>query len=106
MMMDFVYSLLNFLKSACICIATMAIIYIVVLYLNQDKMIYATAVNGLQYTEENPAPYKHPGQLGLNYKEVKVLTKDGNTLYGWIVYVSESVKQPTIIYFHENAGSK
>lgn len=106
MVIEFVYSTFNFLKSAVFFMFIIGIIYILVLYLNQDKMIYATAVNGMQYTEENPDPYKNPGQVGLNYKEIKVLTKDGYYLYGWLVYVSENVKQPTIIYFHENAGSK
>ena len=51
-------------------------------------------------------PYKSPLQLGLRYKEVKVKTNDNFTLYGWLVYLEENKKNRTLLYFHENAGSK
>jgi len=39
----------------------------------------------------------------MNYKEVRILTKDNLKLYGW--FIIKDRKSPTIIYFHENAGN-
>ena len=69
-------------------------------------MIFPTSINGMQYPEQNPDPYKSPLQLGLKYKEVRTKTKDNIKLAGWLVYKEENLKLPTLLYFHENAGSK
>jgi hypothetical protein len=55
----------------------------------------------------NPEGYQSPDQLGMFYKEVWILTKDNIKLYGWFIYheAYENKSYPTIIYFHENAGS-
>ena len=45
-------------------------------------------------------------KIVLRYKEVKVKTNDNFTLYGWLVYLEENKKNRTLLYFHENAGSK
>ena len=39
-------------------------------------------------------------------KEVKTKTFDNLNLVGWLVYGVENVKNKTLLYFHENAGSK
>jgi hypothetical protein len=58
----------------------------------------------------NPRGLQNPSQSDMNYKEVRITSKDGVKLYGWFIYHEEdpveSQKRPTIIYFHENAGSK
>jgi pimeloyl-ACP methyl ester carboxylesterase len=42
-------------------------------------------------------------ERGMNYKEVRITTNDGIKLYGW--FIIKDNKNPTIIYFHENAGN-
>jgi hypothetical protein len=42
----------------------------------------------------------------LRYKEVKTKTLDNINLVGWLVYKEENTKRRTLLYFHENAGSK
>ena len=39
----------------------------------------------------------------MNYKEVRIPTKDKLKLYGW--FIIKDRNSPTIIYFHENAGN-
>ena len=99
-------SIFSFFRSAFWLIIVLFIIFIVMMYMNQDNLIFPTAVNGLRYPEDNPDPWKSPLQLGLNYKEISTRTKDNIRLVGWLVYQQENVKSRTLLYFHENAGSK
>lgn len=85
------------------------IIYVgvcILMYTKQDKLIFPTVVNEMKYPEDNPDPMKSPAQLNLKFKEVKTKTKDGLTLVGWFVYIEEDKPNRTMLYFHENAGSK
>ena len=79
---------------------------IIFLYFKQENMIFPTSINGMKYPEDNPDPYKSPLQLGLKYKEIKTITPDNIKLVGWLVYMEENKKNRTLLYFHENAGSK
>ena len=40
------------------------------------------------------------------YDDLKIKTKDNIYLHGWFIKQNDSTLRPTIIYFHENAGSK
>lgn len=40
------------------------------------------------------------------YEDLKITTKDKLILHGWLVRQPNSTIRPTIIYLHENAGSK
>ncbi len=75
------------------------------MYLKQDELIYPTVVNGFKIPEDNPDPFKSPTQFNLKYKEIKVRTIDNVTLFGWLVYKKDTPNK-TLLYFHENAGSK
>ena len=99
-------SIFSFFRSAFWLFLVLFILFAVMMYMNQDNLIFPTAVNGLKYPEDNPDPWKSPLQLGLNYKEVSTRTKDNLKLVGWLVYQQENVKSRTLLYFHENAGSK
>ena len=99
-------SILNFLRSGFWGILVIFIAFVIMMYLNQDNLVFPTIVNGLKYPEDNPDGWKSPLQLGLKYKEVKTKTKDNIKLVGWLVYQEENVKTKTLLYFHENAGSK
>jgi hypothetical protein len=84
----------------------LVIVFSLYLYFNQENMIFPTSINGMKYPEDNPDPYKSPIQLGLRYKDIRAITSDGIKLAGWLVYREEKKKQRTLLYFHENAGSK
>lgn len=92
-------------KTVCV-IASLFLLFALVMYLNQNSLIFPTSVNGMKYPEDNPDPYKSPLQLGLDYQEVSTTTSDGVKLVGWLVYKSDTPPRPTMLYFHENAGSK
>ncbi len=42
----------------------------------------------------------------MEYEDLKILTKDKINLHGWFIKQIDSKNRPTIVYFHENAGSK
>lgn len=99
-------SIFTFLRQIFWLILILFIFFTVYMYLNQENMIFPTSINGMKYPEDNPDPYKSPLQLGLKYKEVKTKTSDDVKLVGWLVYIEDIIKMPTLLYFHENAGSK
>ena len=99
-------SIFNFLSQMFWMGLVLVIVFSLYLYFNQENMIFPTSINGMKYPEDNPYPYKSPIQLGLNYKEVKTKTSDNIKLVGWLVYKEENIKKRTLLYFHENAGSK
>ena len=103
--MDF-SSIFDFFRQAFWIIFVLALMLTLYLYFNQENMIFPTSINGMKYPHDNPDPYKNPLQLGLKYKEVKTKTKDNINLVGWLVYGEEYTKNKTLLYFHENAGSK
>ncbi len=53
--------------------------------------------------KDNPAGYRSPSEYNMNYRDIYVKTEDNIKLHGWFVWNNKSA--PTIIYFHENAGS-
>ena len=55
--------------------------------------------------DENPEGYQNPSQQGMEYEDLNITTKDKVHLHGWFIKQSNSKVRPTIIYFHENAGS-
>ena len=99
-------SIWNFIHQIFWIALVLFIIFTVYLYFNQENLLFPTTINGMKYPEDNPDPYKSPLQLGLKYKEIKTKTKDNLILYGWLVYLEENNKNRTLLYFHENAGSK
>ena len=99
-------SIFNFINQMFWIGLILVLIFTVYMYFNQENMIFPTSLNGMKYPEDNPDPYKSPIQLGLKYKEVKTKTFDNLNLVGWLVYGVENVKNKTLLYFHENAGSK
>ena len=63
-------------------------------------------VHGLAKSpSENPVGYRNPGEMNIQYKTVEIETADKIKLRGWLCLNSDAVSIPTIIYFHENAGS-
>lgn len=57
-------------------------------------------------SNENPFGYQNPQQQNMQYENLKITTNDKINLHGWFIKQADHLKRPTIIYFHENAGSK
>lgn len=55
---------------------------------------------------ENPDGFQNPSQQNMEYEDLNILTKDNINLHGWFVKQEDSRNRPTVVYFHENAGSK
>ena len=98
-------SLFTFCKQGFIIIFILFLIFAIYMYFNQNNIIYVPEINGFVLPEDNPVPYQNPSQLKIPYKEVEIITKDKLRLYGWLTH-QESTPCRTMIYFHENAGSK
>lgn len=56
--------------------------------------------------KQNPYGYQDPSQQDMPYEELNITTSDKVKLHGWLIKQADCKNSPTIIYFHENAGSK
>lgn len=97
--------LFGLVKNSGFIIVCLFIAFIVYMYINQNRIIYPTELNGMKVPNDNPYPYRSPDDMGLDYKNVIITTKDKLNLHGWLVFSDSNFKK-TLIYFHENAGSK
>jgi fermentation-respiration switch protein FrsA (DUF1100 family) len=66
------------------------------LYLLQDKMVFLANMPGRALTAS-------PGDMGLEYENVSLLTSDGESLHGW--YVPAVNRRGVLLFFHGNAGN-
>jgi dienelactone hydrolase len=41
----------------------------------------------------------------LDYEDVEIKSKDGVIIRGWLIKTHNSRNKPTVIFYHENAGS-
>jgi hypothetical protein len=55
--------------------------------------------------KDNPQGYRSPSEYNMNYRDIYIKTSDDLKLHGWFVFQADSKNAPTVIYFHENAGS-
>lgn len=57
---------------------------------------------------ENPVKFRSPREHDLLHDDLHITTKDGLNLFGWLIYKEKKslLTRPTIVFFHENAGSK
>jgi len=82
------------------------------LYMPESTHIFnhltISIVQGLSTRDinQNPKTLRSPNEHNIPFKEVRIKTKDNETLHGWFLYQSNSYLSKTIVYFHENAGSK
>jgi hypothetical protein len=78
----------------------------VVLYRNQNAMLYHPQVPGLERDPaDNPQGYRDPSQHDMLYEDVIVDTEDKVKLHCWWIKQPESIYAPTLIFFQENAGN-
>jgi len=77
-------------------------------YFKQNSMLYVPCVPNANYKYPSSMPpgYRHPGEVGLEYEDVNIMTKDKVKLHGWWIKGSKNPKSlRTVIFFHENAGN-
>jgi len=74
-------------------------IYLVMMlmfYLLQDRMVFLANMPGRALTAS-------PGDIGLEYEDVSLPTRDHEVLHGW--YVPAANPSGVILFFHGNAGN-
>lgn len=62
--------------------------------------------NSTKDISKNPIGYRSPIDVNLDFEEIYITTKDQIVIFGWLVYKKSLKNKTTILYFHENAGSK
>lgn len=65
-------------------------------YLNQSSLLYLPGMPSRELTAS-------PGDIGLTYEEVRLVTDDGVGLHGW--YIPTEHARGTLLFFHGNAGN-
>uniref|UniRef100_A0A7S3CTU1 Serine aminopeptidase S33 domain-containing protein n=1 Tax=Strombidium rassoulzadegani TaxID=1082188 RepID=A0A7S3CTU1_9SPIT len=77
-------------------------------YFKQDGMLYHPAVpdERYRYPQNMPPGYRNPRELGMDYEDCQIVTKDKVKLHAWFVKASATPKMSrTLIFFHGNAGN-
>ena len=96
-------------------ILTLTSILLLYLYFAQNKLIYMPeGIKKLILVKKlctkdikhNPKGFRDPSESGMEYEEVFVKTKDNLKLFGWFIKQIDPHLFPTIVYFHENLGSR
>jgi abhydrolase domain-containing protein 13 len=90
----------------------------VVLYYNQDKMLYMPNPLGAPKTpDENPPGWQSPadwsitgqpnhgGGFPIPFEDHMIKTADNLGLHAWLLLHEGKSSVPTVIYFHGNAGN-
>ncbi|KAL4464801.1 hypothetical protein ABPG74_011362 [Tetrahymena malaccensis] len=76
------------------------------LYKFQNKLLYIPVIQGLPKSQDqNQLGMQNPSQIGLDYEDINIVTKDNVKLHGWIAKRPNCKNVPTVVYFHENAGN-
>lgn len=83
-------------------------VFVVIIYFFQNKMLYVPEAPNAEYKfpEAMPHPMANPGQLEMEYDDLKITTSDGLKLAGWFIKQTvEPETKRTMIFFHGNAGN-
>jgi hypothetical protein len=54
---------------------------------------------------KNPQGMQSPAEHNLPFDDLEIKTEDGIVVRGWRILQENSRNSPTIVFFHENAGS-
>lgn len=76
-----------------------ALIYLVgglLLFLFQERLVHLPHLPGRAITAT-------PGELGLEWRDIEIVSEDGVRLHGWHIPGPEGA--PTVLFFHGNAGN-
>ena len=86
-----------------------AVGFIVMLYVNQNKMLYAPAPPGVpKLPKDNPKTMRSPEEHGLDFEDLRIDCEDGVVISAWLIKqkgLQKLANAPTLIYFHGNAGN-
>jgi len=66
------------------------------LYLLQGRMVFLSNTPGRALTAS-------PGDIGLDYEDVSLATRDNEVLHGWFIPATQSAG--VVLFFHGNAGN-
>jgi fermentation-respiration switch protein FrsA (DUF1100 family) len=76
--------------------ASIYVLLALALYLLQGKMVFLSDLPGRALTAS-------PGDIGLEYEDVSLATRDDERLHGW--YVPATNRRGVVLFFHGNAGN-
>ncbi len=76
--------------------ASIYLLLALMLYLFQDRMVFLSNLPGRALTAS-------PGDIGLDYEEVLLSSRDNETLHGW--YIPAMKFRGVVLFFHGNAGN-
>ena len=76
--------------------ASIFVLLSLALYLLQGKMVFLANMPGRALTAS-------PGDMGLEYENVALVTSDDERLHGW--YVPATNRRGVVLFFHGNAGN-
>ena len=68
----------------------------IVVYFYQGRMVFLAHMPGRELTAS-------PAEIGLEFEDVTINTKDGQQIHGWYIPVADS--KGTVLFFHGNAGN-
>ncbi|EAR95417.2 alpha/beta hydrolase family protein (macronuclear) [Tetrahymena thermophila SB210] len=86
--------------------AAFIVVIAFLLYKFQNKLLYIPVIQGLPKSQDqNQLGMQNPQQIGLDYEDINIKTKDNINLHGWIAKRPNSKNVATVVYFHENAGN-
>lgn len=77
-------------------------VFLLVLYLFQDKLLYSP-----DFPPDSRTVFIRPGRFRINsWEEVFLNTIDGESIQTWLLkHPTNSLECPTLLYFHGNAGN-
>lgn len=83
------------------------LIAILLLYFNQNKMLYVPNMPSpeMRFPESNPEKFRSPSEYDMTYEDVRIITKDNLRLHGWFIKQVDPQKVETLIFFQANAGN-
>lgn len=75
---------------------------LLLIYLNQRKLVYAN-----YFPQDCRTNVPKPSEMGMNnYEDLKIPSKDGTLIHAYFIRTPfPSPSQPTVFYFHPNAGN-
>lgn len=99
-------SVYNTVYNAVVILVALAFVLGLALYIFQDKLIYQPnpPVLNAPTPDDNPEPYRNPGDRGISYENITVTTADSVKLHGWYMRCGQS-QAPLVVYFQANAGN-
>ncbi|MES1912354.1 MAG: hypothetical protein MHM6MM_004642 [Cercozoa sp. M6MM] len=84
-------------------------------YVYQEKLLYMNHhMPQFKTPSKNPPYFRRPNEHGIEYDEAVYVTEDGKRIHGWFMRAprhrgflpGDYTQQPTVIFFHGNAGNR